>query len=195
MSKILKLYQTLKNKDNPDEVESQGPFICNWDNAWLGEGFYFWEAFLNSAHWWGKSHCNNNYFICEANCTLTNINCFDLVGDSTHMLMFSKAVDQMKGEGIIDKKTTVTRILQYLKDDIGVFKFEATRAVGYTSIGENKNFKYLKKMLFETPKNKKQDHYMHYMPPIQICLYTKNAIGLNGYKIIYPDEYNNDYVL
>jgi hypothetical protein len=195
VSKILKVYQTLKNKDNPKEVESEGPFDCNWSNAWLGEGFYFWEAFINSAHWWGKTHCHNNYFICEANCTLTDTNCFDLVGDSKHMSIFSDAVEEMKVQGIINKKTTVTRILQYLKDDIKVFKFEATRAVGYTSIGEKKNIKYVKKLLFEVPKQNKQDHYLHYMPPIQICFYGKEAMNLNGYKIIYPDEYNNDYVL
>lgn len=195
MSKILKVYQTLKNKDNPSEVEKKGPFICNWSNAWLGEGFYFWETFINSAHWWGKNHCQNNYFICEANCTFTDTNCFDLVGDSQHMLIFSDAVEEMKVQGIINKTTTVTRILQYLKDDIGIFKFEATRAVGYTSIGEKRNIKYIKKMLFEPSKQNKQDHYLHYMPPIQICFYSKKSMNLNGYKIIYPDEYNNDYVL
>lgn len=195
MSRILKVYQTLKNKDNSSYVEENGPFICNWSNAWLGEGYYFWEAFLNSAHWWGKNHCKNNYFICESSCLQTIDNCFDLVGNTDHMEIFCKTVDEMKSKGLIKDKTTVTRILQYIKYDIKVFKFEATRAVGYTSIGENKNSKYLKRMLFEAPKEGKPTHYLHYLPPIQICFYNKSSMGLNGYKIIFPDEYNIDYVL
>jgi hypothetical protein len=138
LNKILKVYQTLQNRDNPDQVENEGPFFCDWNNAWLGEGYYFWEAFLNSAHWWGKNHCKDYYFICEANCVQTETNCFDLVGDTKHMLIFCEAVDEMKKKGIITNLTTVTRILQYLKDELKIFKFEATRAVGYTSIGEKK---------------------------------------------------------
>lgn len=195
MSKKLTVYQTLKNKNNSTEVESDGPFSCNWSNAWLGEGYYFWETFLNSAHWWGKMHCLNNYFICEATCVKTETNCFDLVGDSEHMSIFSDTVELMRKNGLIQKTTTVPRILQYLKDDIKIFHFDATRAVGFTSIASKKSSKYLKKMLFELPKVGKVEHYMHYLPPIQICFYKKDSMGLNGYKIIYPDEYNNDYVL
>ena len=193
MSKTLTVYQTLKNKGNSAYVEREGPFNCNWENAWLGEGYYFWEAFINSAHWWGKNHCQNNYFICQAFCSMTDTNCFDLVGDTSHMQIFSDAIDQMKTEGLIDQKTTVTRILKYL-GDIGIFKFEATRAVGYSSIGQ-KNSKYLKRMLFEIPKNSKPDHYLHYQSPIQICFYSKNSSGLKGYKIIFTYEYNQAYVL
>ncbi|UWY29373.1 hypothetical protein N4T20_05410 [Flavobacterium sp. TR2] len=196
MGKKLTVYQTLKNKDNPEEVEMHGPYKCNWSNSWLGEGYYFWEKFLNSAHWWGEVHCANNYFICEANCIKTDENCFDLVGDTEHMDIFSNAIDIMKAEGIMDKKTTVPRVLKYLKDDLKLFKYEATRAVGYTSIGRNKSAKYIKRMLFEPTKRDKADQFIDYKPPIQICFYKQTSMGLNGYSIVFPLEYSNvDYVI
>jgi len=195
VSKNLKVYQTLQNLDNANHVEDNGPFICKWTNAWLGEGYYFWEAFLNSAHWWGNSHCKGSYFICESSCVKTDTNCFDLVGDTGHMTIFSDAVDEISRRGLKNGKTTVPRILQFLKDDAKVFHFDATRAVGFTSISPEKNPQYIKRLLFELPKQGKTEHYMDYKPPIQICFYRKDSMQLKGYKIIYPDEYIDGYVL
>lgn len=195
MSKKLTVYQTLKNKDNADYVESHGPFICNWTNAWLGEGYYFWEAFIDHAHWWGKARCNGNYFICESNCVKTETNCFDLVGDTDHMTIFSEAVDQMAKRGLKNAKTTVPRILHFLKFDSKVFHYDATRAVGFTSISEENSPEYIKKLLFEPIKSDKVAHYINYRPPIQICFYRKDSMELNGYKVIFPYEYMEGYVL
>lgn len=194
MSKNITVYQTLRN-EKPRHVESQGPFICNWSNAWLGTGYYVWEAFLNSAHWWGKARLNGEYFVCEAFCVLNDDNCFDLVGNTAHMQIFCDAMDDLKASGIITHKTTVPRILEFLRTDTGLFKYEATRAVGFTSIGKNTHPEHIKQILFEPKQYRKPEHYLHYMPPIQICLYSKTALGLNGFHIIFPYEYNNDYVL
>ncbi len=195
MSRIRTVYQTLRNKDNPEEVERDGPFPCNWPNAWLGKGYYFWETFINSAHWWGKAHCEGEYFICESACIITDDNCFDLVGNTLHLMEFSDAIDDMKAKGLINDKTTVTRVLNYLRNDIKVLKTEAIRAVGYTSIGEKKNSEFIKRMLFEVPREYKPEHYLIYAPAIQICFFKKTSLSLNGFRIIFPDEYNNNYVL
>ena len=45
---VKKIFQTLEDRNNPDEVESQGPFICT-NNPWLGKGYYFWDTFLDLA--------------------------------------------------------------------------------------------------------------------------------------------------
>ena len=66
MGRKVIVFQTLKNKGNPIEIERDGPFICRWENSWMGTGYYFWETFLSNAHWWGKSHLNGDYVICEA---------------------------------------------------------------------------------------------------------------------------------
>ena len=38
------IYQTVEDRGNPDYVEQHGPFICTNKNAWLGEGYYFWDT-------------------------------------------------------------------------------------------------------------------------------------------------------
>jgi hypothetical protein len=73
------IYQTLENRGNLDFIENNGPFICKRNNAWLGTGYYFWESFIENAHWWGKE-CNNypnGYVICKAIYTENEEKCFN----------------------------------------------------------------------------------------------------------------------
>lgn len=39
------LFQAVKDLDNPDEIEQNGPFKCRRKDAWLGEGYYFLGLF------------------------------------------------------------------------------------------------------------------------------------------------------
>ena len=39
------LFQAVKDLDNPDEIEQNGPFKCRREDAWLGEGYYFLGLF------------------------------------------------------------------------------------------------------------------------------------------------------
>lgn len=48
------LYQTLEDRNNNKAVETNGPGYCDSKKAWLCEGYYFWEAGIETAHWWGK---------------------------------------------------------------------------------------------------------------------------------------------
>lgn len=43
------LYQTVEDRNNPDDVEQHGPFLCTNKMAWLGHGYYFWDTFINLA--------------------------------------------------------------------------------------------------------------------------------------------------
>lgn len=47
------LYQTLEDRDNVDYVEANGPFLGNVRDRWLGKGYYFWDTFIDAAHYWG----------------------------------------------------------------------------------------------------------------------------------------------
>ena len=49
------IYQTLENRDNADEVERDGPFLCNRKNAWLGTGYYFGDTFVELAGGGGRA--------------------------------------------------------------------------------------------------------------------------------------------
>lgn len=201
MSTQLTLYQTLQDRGNAHIVERDGPFICTWDNSWLGTGYYFWEAWESNAHWWGRAHVKGPYIICEASAVLTKDNCFDLVGNTSHMKELEGAVDKMKKIGMLKNGTTVSKILNYLQTRT-VFKYEAVRAVGYNSIGDDADTETIFRMLYEPPKPPKVPgqkpviHFLDYRPPIQFCLFKKKSLGLNSFRIIFPAEHiTDDYVL
>ena len=48
------LYQTVDDRRNIKYVLENAPFKCTRNDAWLGEGYYFWDTFINFAHWWGE---------------------------------------------------------------------------------------------------------------------------------------------
>lgn len=188
------LYQTLKDKGNPEYVLENAPFSCNWDNTWLGEGFYFWDTFVENAHWWGEVRHKNKYMICQTICDFNTDKCFDLVGDTDHMSDFSNSIEFLKDQNIITitPETTVARVLEFIKTKIG-FDYEAIRVYGIKSISEYKEEyqKYRFRLIFELSR----PQFLDYKPAIQICIFEKNGLNRRDLTIIYPDEYNLDYVI
>lgn len=57
---ICDIFQTVKDLDNVDQLEQQGPIFCDSNSAWLGHGYYFWDSEIDLAHWCGKVHCQYN---------------------------------------------------------------------------------------------------------------------------------------
>lgn len=187
--KIKTLYQTLEDRDNLDHIEENAPFKCNWGNAWLGEGYYFWDTFIENAHWWGKVRHGQSYIICKAECDFNSELCYDLVGETEHMLDFDESIKFMKQMGLIDENTTVSRIINFLREKVPNFNFEAIRVYGIKSISDyNKEYKH--RLIFEVSK----PQYLDYKPAIQLCLFTKNSLNLRNLKIEFPDEYNPDFM-
>lgn len=190
--KIKKIYQTLQDRDNPDYIENNAPFKCKKKNAWLSIGYYFWDTFIENAHWWGKFSYNNSYVICEFKCNFNSHKCFDLVGETEHMLEFENAIKFLKNKKLVNNDTTVSRIISFLRKSIG-FEYEAIRAYGVNSISnkkeENKNY------IFQIPFVKNGYQYLDYKPLIQICILKKNGLNLREGRIVYPDKYIDDYVI
>ena len=191
--KVKTLHQTLADRGNPDEVELRGPFKCNWSNTWLGEGYYFWDTFIENAHWWGKVRYNDAYIICEAHCDVDSSNCFDLVGDTDHMNYFTDSLNYLKDQSLIDNKTTFARVLSFIKSKIPGFKFQAVRVYGIKSISDhNEDYaKFRHRIMFEPAK----PQYLDYKPPIQICIFEKSGLNLRNFKIVHPDEYIENYIV
>lgn len=188
--KNTKIYQTLKDKENPDEVENNGPYPCNWKNAWLGDGYYFWDTFIENAHWWGKSHCGNCYMICEAIVDLDETNCFDLVGNTNHLIEFEDSVDYMKEKGLLKEDTTVSRVLKFMQNKNVFANYKAIRAYGINS--KSKDTKPNYRMIFQPYR---EYQYLPYKPEIQLCILKFNGLNFREFKIVYPDIYNPEYVV
>ena len=60
------LFQTLVDRGNYLECEENGPYPCNWENSWIGEGYYYWYHHLELAIWWGnvKPNLKKNRICC-----------------------------------------------------------------------------------------------------------------------------------
>lgn len=179
--KLRKAYQTLENRNNPDQIEEQGPFLCNRKSAWLGEGYYFWDSFIENAHWWGQEGYKNNYVICESTFELDEDKCFNLVDNPEHLKLFEftkKALIEQQIHNLI-----VPRVIKFLKQRKN-FKYEAIRANGINSKNESR-----------TPFVIKGHQYLESFPAIQICFFSKKSLNRRGFKIIYPEEYVQGYVV
>lgn len=197
------LIQTLKDKGNPEQVESDGPFICTRPHAWLGFGYYFWDTHIELGHWWGETTLNNSYIICSANAIIDKT-CWDLHNNQKHLMAFSEALDE-----IVDKEMTtyakakVPEVIEYIKKK-GMFKYKAIRALGLRSVSSQSN--YFQLVNFDQPGqydkiirfDEKLPAHLDMLPAIQICLLEKTALSLSNYRIIYPEEYEenngNNYI-
>ncbi len=187
--KILNVYQTLEDRDNADEIEHHGPYRCNRADAWLGEGFYFWETFLENAHWWGNSTYPGNYIICKAVCDFEESKCLDLVGNTAQIEEFRKSFELLKLQKLATDTTTVARILQFLRTKTKLSDIEACRAYGIGSKSKDSQFG----QTINFVRNKPQ--YLDLIPAIQICFYRTNALNLRNYKIVYPEDYIDGYAV
>ncbi len=180
------VYQTLTDRGNPDRIEADGPFFCNRRSAWLGEGYYFWEYFIDNAHWWGKESLKTNYVICQAT-YIRDEKCLDLVDNPEHLNLFREVIKIMAEKGLYKEgQTMVARVIEYLRR-IGKFPFEATRVSGTGS--RRLPSKYTDTIKFHA----RHAAFLDLCPPIQICFYSKNALQLSGYKIVHPEAYVKGY--
>jgi hypothetical protein len=187
------LYQTLEDRENHLDVEKDGPFACRWTNTWLGDGYYFWDTFFDLAEWWGEIRYPNKYMICEAKCDFVGHKVLDLVGEMEDIILFRDALSKMKGRGLINKNTTVSRVIRFMKEQMKCFDYDAMRVHGLNSISSNgtPNKKFIKRLKFETDKGQVLD----LLPAVQVCIYTKTGLGLRNYSVVYPDHYREDYVV
>lgn len=184
------IYQTLQDRENPDEVENNGPYHCNWNNSWLGDGYYFWDSFIENAHWWGETHCNGYYMICEALVDLDESNCFNLVGNTNHLKDFGDSIEFMKEKGLISQNTTVSRVLEFMKKNNLFLDYSAIRAYGINSKGKDYEPNY--RIKFEVDK---KFQYLPYKPEIQLCVINFKSLNFRSFKIVHPDFYNPEYAV
>lgn len=187
------IYQTLEDRGdaNLDKLENDGPYQCRSENSWLGDGYYFWDTFIENAHWWGKEvrAYSSGYIICRAICDFNDTECYDLVGNTEHLQRFQSAFNELKADGLANETTKVRRIIEFLKSSVKTFNYSAIRAYGIKSKNVNSKFS------FNLSFDESNKAYLDLKPAIQICFYTKKSMNLRNYKIIYPETYSEDFVV
>ncbi len=174
MMKRVKLYQTLEDRGNPDDVENYGPFVCKRKDAWLGMGAYFWEDDLPQATMWGKQY-PNGFVICESEYDASNKNYLDLTTKEHYESM--KKCQAMLEKRAKGERVLLSQIIEFLKE-AKQFPYKAIRYV-FVEVDEN-------------PIMVSEKHQAVLSPPaksIQICV-VNNGFLLDGkYRIIYPPDY------
>lgn len=183
------IFQTLYNKDNPDHVEEFGPFKCTKANAWLGYGYYFWDSHIELGHWWGDVAYGKNYIICKAN-VIIDKTCLDLHGNGIHRNEFKAVCKEIINAGISTKHNLlVPQVIEFLKRK-NLFKYEAIRALGTNSVSGTLTDTYI---IYRLRFIRNSNTFMDLQPPVQVCLLSKTALSLQNYRIVYPDEFVENY--
>lgn len=190
MSKTDIIFQTIKDKGNPRELEHSGPIHCDSEDAWLGPGHYFWHGHIELGHWWGRVHVKGQYMICRAHCNIEP-DCWDLHDNPEHRDQFIDAMKQSKKLNELAKKygkevddeVLVSKVILWIKKQ-DFFKFNAIRAYGVNSM--NKTARGAKRVAVEHDSEIK---YIDLMPAVQLCLFEKTSLNLKNFKVVYPTSH------
>lgn len=177
MPTLNNILQTVADKDNPDYVESKGPFLCV-NSPWLGEGYYFWDNIMYRAHWWGKTHYKGKYMICQAYATIDDDKFLDLAGNMEQLRYFEKCYNAINSFHDGKVKTIGFVVAKLIKDNN--FPYQAIRALSENCGGDEKTIPFVSW----------SKSYLNFSPPMQICIYDKSMI--HDYHIIYPMDYSNE---
>lgn len=173
------IYQTLENRGNQAVVEAHGPYLCDDDIAWLGDGYYFWDTIIEPAHYWGKSRLKGFYIICKTKCIFENSEEFlDLVGNVDQIMMIRDIISTLRAKGFIDDKTTLTRVFRYLKDTLGIFEYLACRVDSTDAFGKNYSPLFVD---FQTNHPTK----LILEPAYQICVYDLDIVDTDNFNVVF----------
>lgn len=179
----LDLLHTVADLDNVDYVESNAPFICRDRNAWLGIGYYFWDTFIELAHWWGRSHYKGNgYMICKTSCYLSDDEILDLVGNMSQLQDFKEYVSILRQQyPRTDWK--VGGVIEHMKK-INAFNYKAIRVNGESSAKRDTSITNMR-MTFSPQNN---IAYLDMCPQIQVCVIDRRILNL-PVQVIFPECY------
>lgn len=193
------LYQTLEDKGNYLDNENEGPYPCAWENTWLGRGFYYWYHHMIVGKWWGKQrYGEGNYVIFRSICTDLS-KCWDLHSgpDQENFLYW---LEKMDTKHLLKKNTTVAKVIEFIKGEFPDFNYEGIRILGVDSISRTAvQDMGLSRIKFEIPRDQRDKHmqkfkaYFDPTPPVQVCLFKHGSLGRQDYKVVFPDEYCEDY--
>lgn len=179
------LYQTLEDRDNVDYVELNGPFLGNIRYTWLGKGYYYWDTFINLAHFWGWTsykRFKKNYIIAKTELTLPPEKTLNLL-DPNDIQKFTTWIDEYELT-FPNKTATIEKVITHTRTIMGSdFPYVAIKAQFINCINQNE---YQRRI---SPNGKA---YLDLQPPIQVCILDKSIIGPNNFKVIYPTNYSDE---
>ncbi|MDM1505374.1 hypothetical protein HX089_05270 [Myroides odoratimimus] len=175
------LFQTLENRENYDEILSEGPFECNRSDAWLTAGYYFWDSHIELAHWWGNNSYGGKYLITKVK--LSNQDeIFDLHNNSSHRDELRYLIKKLEKEKELPRRAKLPDVLLYLRKN-GIFNQKGIRMEGKNSFK-----KWYHNIWGPMKVTIKKEAFLDLIPPIQVCVFDKSILEMETYEIIYPSK-------
>lgn len=166
------LYHTIRKDRIVAASVKNAPYRCVY-NAWLGEGYYFWDSFIELAKWWGEVHYRGNYVVTETTANFGDDAVFDLVGNTDHIKVFAQYAEILENK--LNCEVMAAQILEHMKKHTSLLDtFKAVRADGRLSLKKSpENAPYIKHIRFS------YDHpqYLDILPPIQYCVFEKTDVN------------------
>lgn len=181
------IYQTVAATPDKGKIIRDAPFKCEDDpeklKEWLGSGYYFWDTFIELAHWWGQVHYKNrvkkNYVICQTSLVCEDDEILDLVGNLGQVKDVRDIVEQMRRCPEYNDKTfkaqTVINFIRYILK----VPYKAVRAYGENSSHDENIIQHRLKF--------SKSAYLNLCPEVQICVIDKSVIAL-PVAIVYNSE-------
>lgn len=176
------LYQTVEDRNNPDEILEKGPFKCERKDAWLGSGYYFWEGEIGFAKKWGKNARYEKFVICESAFDYDDHCFFDIVGNPSHLKTMREITELLEKKVFKDKDITITvpMVIEILRNEMAEdFHYKSIR-----SRSEWKEWRFLLPFSARRP-DKEQ---CNLCPEIQHCVIDLTFL-IKDYRIVYPEKY------
>lgn len=175
MSVLNTIYQALEYTSD----ENQIPHWSSDKDAWLGYGYYFWDASIDRAHWWGKSCYKNNYMICKTSYD-KNFHLFDFF-DSNHRREYSETRRILEQEFKRRKYSDVI----YAKDVINVLKNASEFMDNYFAIRmlAVECVPVIHKIQFASNSPAYSDEDL----PVQLCVWDKRFFKADVI-VVFPDD-------
>lgn len=138
-------HHTTSGEGDLFEVRDKAPFISSGGPMdWMGKGYYFWDNDDEAAHYWGKSHYKNNYYIFKSELELNSIDFFDLVGNREHMIFMTKAFQRFSKFKKPEERWSLRKMFDLLRDlntkpnTLGIFPYKVARCIDCINNGGNK---------------------------------------------------------
>lgn len=189
--KEVKIYQTLEDRGNYKEVEGHGPYLCSKreesgrtklgsKEPWLGEGYYFWEHYIDDAKWWGDEIYRGHYIIAESRLDLHTEGLLDLYGDIEAQSDFEHCAIFIKGKMGFNR-LKVADVIQHMRD-----RFPEIRAVRVCPV----NLSFPASNIIATFPGRK--YGISLSRKVQICIYDKDILP-DEFRIVYPETLQDDF--
>ena len=181
------VYQTVESTSDKIKLKREAPFLCKDDpdelKEWLGSGYYFWDTFIELAHWWGRVHYkikkHKHYSICETVLRCDDDEILDLVGNFEQVKDVRDIIFQMKNcpeyKGKTFKAQTVINYIRFVLNA----PFKAIRAYGENSSSDKRIKKF--RLSFSS------QAFLNLCPEVQICVIDKSILTL-PMEIIYDSD-------